>query len=605
MATYSSFGWGSLHWAERRFADRSTPNLHHGRFHGAPRRIPTPGLTRCSLDQTLTSFPSTPLAENHARDDEDTIEPLRFGAYDFRGHLGTLAQATPLSSEVEHSGHVGPEALITRSQDPPDNEYSDRDHGHCDDKRSTRESQGPPLSEGDPRRLNTRLHPRSCTRLRWITPGRSGVIAEHSYGVRPVNRAGVTGPAVCGVRFGGGSASAVVDVCVATHMRGLVPHDRVCEMRSGAVLSRRAWPVGALTVFSRVAPRVVAPVRSPRRAVDRGGYSIVASAQQCPASSRATATTTIVRGLPRASSACQRWCSRRALRSAWACTARGLPSRLRSSVTLLRDGGRWCQAASISSRRTWLLPALVIAPWRRRSPLEFSLGVRPRNGPSDSGTEPVPVAELDRQRERRQRRDATQTNEPADDIRVRRSRGELGDRLVERVPSALRVEHAAVALVEHDRERPALEALPAKPRVVCPRPRGRVVHEPMAEQQLREPVASPHQIAAGVFTGTNEVPRGFLFRRRDTYRRDLTKPKQPRQPLGITPVGLDPIGCSSDPRRRRDNAIDPRLGTRAREPVPGRPRLVHDPDRRRQRLQPRDRLVTPGGTRSDRTSPLP
>lgn len=42
---------------------------------------------------------------------------------------------------------------------------------------------------------------------------------------------------LCGVGFGGGSASAVVDVCVATHMRGLVPHDRVCEMRSGAVFS--------------------------------------------------------------------------------------------------------------------------------------------------------------------------------------------------------------------------------------------------------------------------------------------------------------------------------------------------------------------------------
>ena len=47
-------------------------------------------------------------------------------------------------------------------------------------------------------------------------------------------------PLVCGVGFGGGSAPAVVDVCVATHMRGLVPHDRVCEMRSGADLWRRA-----------------------------------------------------------------------------------------------------------------------------------------------------------------------------------------------------------------------------------------------------------------------------------------------------------------------------------------------------------------------------
>ena len=58
--------------------------------------------------------------------------------------------------------------------------------------------------------------------------------------------------------FGGGSASAVVDVCVATHMGGLGPHDRVCEMRSGAELWRRAWPVRRLLpVFSRVAPRVV------------------------------------------------------------------------------------------------------------------------------------------------------------------------------------------------------------------------------------------------------------------------------------------------------------------------------------------------------------
>lgn len=146
---------------------------------------------------------------------------------------------------------------------------------------------------------------------------------------------------------------------------------------------------GPLTVFSRVAPRVVAPVRSPRRAVDRDGYSMVASAQQCAASSRATATTTIERGLPRLSSACQRPCSRRPLRSAWACTTCGLPSRLRSSVTLLRGGRRWCQAASISSRRTWLLPALVIAPWRRRSPLECSLGVRPRNGPSACGRKRV------------------------------------------------------------------------------------------------------------------------------------------------------------------------------------------------------------------------
>ena len=125
---------------------------------------------------------------------------------------------------------------------------------------------------------------------------------------------GLFAPLVCGVGFGGGSASAVVDVCVATHMRGLVPHDRVCEMRSGADLWRRAWPregcsqrsLGSLLASVRRCALLAEPLRG-------GGYSIVASAQQCPASSRATATTTIKRGLPRASSAFQRPCSLRAL----------------------------------------------------------------------------------------------------------------------------------------------------------------------------------------------------------------------------------------------------------------------------------------------------
>jgi hypothetical protein len=51
---------------------------------------------------------------------------------------------------------------------------------------------------------------------------------------------GLVAPLLRGSGVGGGSASAVVDVCVATHMRGLVPHDRVCEKRSGADLWRRA-----------------------------------------------------------------------------------------------------------------------------------------------------------------------------------------------------------------------------------------------------------------------------------------------------------------------------------------------------------------------------
>src|SRR5690349_9458553 len=54
---------------------------------------------------------------------------------------------------------------------------------------------------------------------------------------------GLFAPLFVGLGVGGGSASAVVDVCVATRMRGLVPHDRCAVVRSGAVLWRRAWPV--------------------------------------------------------------------------------------------------------------------------------------------------------------------------------------------------------------------------------------------------------------------------------------------------------------------------------------------------------------------------
>jgi hypothetical protein len=96
----------------------------------------------------------------------------------------------------------------------------------------------------------------------------SGCLAEHSYGVRAVNCAGVSGPAVCGFGFGGGSAPAVVDVCVATHMRGLVPHDRVCEMRSGADLWGRAWPpIGAArsVLSGRSSRRCAGALSSPSR----------------------------------------------------------------------------------------------------------------------------------------------------------------------------------------------------------------------------------------------------------------------------------------------------------------------------------------------------
>src|SRR5215207_5297113 len=53
-------------------------------------------------------------------------------------------------------------------------------------------------------------------------------------------------------------------------------------------------------------------------------------------------------------------------------------SQRRRSTAVGRYGLRWCHAASTSSRRTWLLPVLVIPPWERDAPEECSDGTRPR-----------------------------------------------------------------------------------------------------------------------------------------------------------------------------------------------------------------------------------
>jgi hypothetical protein len=105
-----------------------------------------------------------------------------------------------------------------------------------------------------------------AARLSLRAPLGSAGTRQHSYGLWRVKRRG-SRPAVLRVGFGEGSAPAVVDVVVATHIRGLVPHDRVCEMRSGAVLSRRAWPGWAAhsVLSGRSSRRVAGALSSPSR----------------------------------------------------------------------------------------------------------------------------------------------------------------------------------------------------------------------------------------------------------------------------------------------------------------------------------------------------
>ena len=218
--------------------------------------------------------------------------------------------------------------------------------------------------------------------------------------------------------------------------------------------------------------------------------------------------------------------------------------------------------------RACVLPVLVIAPSRRRSPVESSLGVSPRNGPSDCGRKRCPVAELDGRRERGQRRDATQTDRAG-----RRSRQTAASR---RAPRSLRRARPAApspAARPHSDSSKAnasgrdVEALPAQPGVMRERPRARVVDEPVPQE-------AASRAGGGRASARRARPRGPA-RDHGLPPRAAPEPaprptrqgaSRPGKPLRVATISLDPISRRPrDLRRRRHRAGDPRLArTRAR-----------------------------------------
>jgi hypothetical protein len=51
-------------------------------------------------------------------------------------------------------------------------------------------------------------------------------------------------------------------------------------------------------------------------------------------------------------------------------------------------------------------------------------------------------------------------------------------------------------------------------------------------------VAAAHQINPQSLTRTHEITQLFLSRLRHSHKRQLVGEQQPREPLGVTPVGL-------------------------------------------------------------------
>src|SRR3954453_7929839 len=144
---------------------------------------------------------------------------------------------------------------------------------------------------------------------------------------------------------------------------------------------------------------------------------------------------TIPAGLPRRlRSVFQRALSRRWTRQAWSMSAGSWPRWRMASWPPTAGVRRECSAASTSSRRAWVEPALVILPSRRLWPELYSEGTSPTYLADRVGmVEAVPVADLRAQPERGQRVGAAQTAQPGDRLApdaVRRDLLELaGDQL--------------------------------------------------------------------------------------------------------------------------------------------------------------------------------
>jgi hypothetical protein len=114
----------------------------------------------------------------------------------------------------------------------------------------------------------------------------------------------------------------------------------------------------------------------------------------------------------------------------------------------------------------------------------------------------------------------------------------------------------------------------------------------MAQQQLGQPVARAHQIAAQILTGTHQITQRLLLHARDRDRTKLTGHQQPDQALGIAAIGLHAIRRPPrDQPRRAHHTLHPHRPQLARQHEPRRPRLIRRAHRPRQRARERRHLV--------------
>lgn len=164
-------------------------------------------------------------------------------------------------------------------------------------------------------------------------------------------------------------------------VRGLGTAGRCCSAGADPLVKHRASrmdrrPCCGLWVF-RGSLHALPPAAGRGSRAVCGGSVHDGQVQHQPASSQAMATLATTCRLPRSLNRAHRACRRRfpaSPRARAAAEARSHRSRIVLPTTYRP---LWCQAASTSSRRACPLPVLMIPPWTRYAPGDYSDGTRP------------------------------------------------------------------------------------------------------------------------------------------------------------------------------------------------------------------------------------
>ncbi len=162
------------------------------------------------------------------------------------------------------------------------------------------------------------------------------------------------------------------------------------------------------------------------------------------------------------------------------------------------------------------------------------------------------VPDLGDQSDRGERVDAAHAAQPTHDADPPLGLRLLDDQRVETI--ATRQQHlvAGQVLAEHDLRQPIVKADRAQPCQVslrCPWVTGAGEDQAAAQQQLADPVAGSHQIAAQILTRPDQVAQRFELERRDQHRPQLPRRVKSGELQRIPGVGLDLVA-----RLTRDRA---------------------------------------------------